>query len=137
MWNPRSNFKFTEEEYTAAKAKDYLPIQCMHCGQEGKARKDAITQVMTGKATNKALYCSNSCRAHMRQRVKNLVTIICCNCNDEFSVYPCRKKGRRRQKYWFCSNSCRLQFVREHIQNINETRRAEKEGLENSEDWDT
>ena len=121
MWNPRSNFMFTEEEYNAAKLKDYLPIKCMYCGKEGRARKDAIKQVMEGKSIGKARYCSNSCRAHATEREKKRVKVECSYCGRKFSTFPCRARGRRRQKHWFCCNDCRLQASRELIQEYNDS----------------
>jgi hypothetical protein len=133
MWKPRDNFMFSEAEYNAAKAADFLPIKCVHCGKEGKARKRSITRVMNGKSPFLALYCSRSCRSLHADRTIKRVTLVCAACGAEFSVFPCRAKGRKRQKYWFCSNACRLQLSSAMMNEINEKRRAEKEWRESGE----
>ena len=122
MWNPRHNFKFTEEEYNAAKSRDKLPVKCTVCGQETLVRKAKIKRVMEGKEPKSAQFCSRRCAAPANNHKKERLVKICGLCNREFRLLPCRAKGRRGQKYWFCSNSCRLQALSEIRDDYNSQR---------------
>ena len=122
MWNPRSNFQFTEEEYNLAKSRDKLPIKCIVCGRISLVRKAKITAVMSGKLPESAQYCSRKCAAPANTYKKERIVVTCSYCGREFSTFPCRARGRRRQKHWFCCNDCRLQASRELIQEYNDSR---------------
>ncbi len=113
MWNPRENFLFSEEEYSLAKSHHYLPIKCLHCGGIGRVKKGVIKRIMEGKSLRSGLYCSKSCQGSSIVRKKKRITMICGYCGDKFDVFPYKAKRGKGQKYWFCSNNCRLKALSE------------------------
>ncbi len=115
MWNPNKNFKFTEDEFNAAKSHDKLPISCVRCGKKGMVRKARLKRIMEGKEPTAGQYCSKSCRAKDLTHETTRVTLTCCYCGEDFETIPSRAKGKKRQKYWFCSKFCRLNAAREML----------------------
>ena len=127
MWNPKPNFMFSESEYNAARSRDLLPVKCTACGQVGMVRKAKIKRVMEGKDGNAAQYCSRKCAAECTNHPKLREIKICSNCGRKFRLIPSRAKGRWGQKYWFCSNDCRLSYCREHMESLNEAKELKKD----------
>jgi hypothetical protein len=98
---------FTKEQFTNAKLKDKLPLECYECKCTFFSTKQAIysKKSRNGKGP---MYCSNVC-SNIPRTKKEIIKCKCCN----ISVYKTLAQIKKYKNH-FCSKSCAATFNNTH-----------------------
>lgn len=99
---------YSQEQYDSAKSTHFLPCKCEMCSDTFHVVKTRVTQVLSGKRSNEAKYCSKQCR------IKSQETKVSCNCtccNKPFKKRPTQMSASGNN---FCSQSCSTSYNNTH-----------------------
>ena len=99
---------YTEQQFNNTKSRDTLPCKCYNCDSTFKITKKRIQDALNPNLVDKGMYCSIQCS---QEHKKTLEQINCYQCN---CVIEKRKSTINRNKFTFCSNSCRTQYYNQH-----------------------
>lgn len=95
---------FNNKEFSVAKSRESLSLECYNCGQTFCRRKNEIQKVRKGSSNISLKYCTNRCK-YKGQYSQQIVQ--CSNCNKSVS-----KKANQIKKSTnhFCSRSCSVTY---------------------------
>jgi len=99
---------YTEAEFKAAKPKQPLPLQCLHCAKTFYRTKQRIRIALNPFWGYKAKFCSHKCQ---RTHECPPVIVSCKQCHKTFKKLPCDIKAT---KHNFCSRSCAAKYNNAH-----------------------
>jgi len=111
--------RYNKKEFSQAKSRQLLPIQCSWCGKIFLKPKNYIQAYIKGKAHITIDYCSPECK---NQTQEEKVKGICTSCHTPFERI---KSQITRSKNLFCSLSCSTYYNNTH--KIRGTRRSKLE----------
>ena len=101
---------YTETEFKAAKSRQLLPLQCLHCNKTFLKPKHDIQDA--DPKTNECCFCSMSCSApHKTGKHNSSITVSCEQCSKPFNKLP---SSIKRTKHHFCSKSCAAKYNNAH-----------------------
>lgn len=100
--------RYTTEEFSQAKSKDFLKLECYVCHEIFLKRKKLISMFLKKTTTKTHKFCSKECS--VRNQTKK-VKVNCKQCNNEFlkSVYQLKKIPNS-----FCNSSCAAKYNNTH-----------------------
>ena len=98
---------YTEAELKAAKARQPLPLRCLHCDGIFYCPKNLILAALQGYHSTRC-FCSRKCQAYHRYPP---IEVTCKQCSKPFKKQP---KEIKKSKHNFCSQSCGAKYHNAH-----------------------
>jgi hypothetical protein len=100
---------YNDIEFQAAKSRQLLPLQCLHCGKPFFRDKHSILSIINKTAKrDRAEFCSRSCNCLHKHPP---IFVSCQTCNKKFKKTLSEIK---RNKHHFCSYSCGARWTNSH-----------------------
>lgn len=100
---------YTDFEYSKAKADDFLPLKCEHCGKTFSCRKKYITREIKYNL-NTCRFCSKECC--YKGKITRIAT-KCSYCGKDVNITPF-EKSKSKSGNVFCSQSCAAKYNNTH-----------------------
>jgi len=106
---------YTQEEFNSAKSIDRLKMECYHCSETFKTKKNLIKLALNNYVNKKGKsyslscrYCSDKCSRDSRKRGD---VVNCKNCDKEFYK---TKAELKKYPNSFCSKPCSTSYNNKH-----------------------
>lgn len=99
---------YTDIEFNNTKSRDKLPCECYNCHLTFTITKKRISDVLNPNLVDKGMFCSTKCSQEYQ---KTKIEVNCHHCKNTIMKHEVMVN---KNKFSFCSNSCRTKYYNQH-----------------------